>query len=83
VIVDQTWIPDEQQQVENRAYGRARDHDVTIYYLASLGTIDEDIAVVNQQRTDSMLSVLDGQRGVNFTRQLIAMTRNRMGKKAA
>jgi SNF2 family DNA or RNA helicase len=56
VIVDQTWIPDEQQQVENRAYGRARDHDVTIYYLASLGTIDEDIAVVNQQRTDSMLS---------------------------
>lgn len=82
VICDQTWIPDDQEQVENRAYRVSRNHNVTVWYLASLGTIDEDIAITNQVREDSAKSILDKQRGVTYVRQLIAMTKKRQ-KKAA
>lgn len=82
VICDQTWIPDDQEQVENRAYRVSRDHNVTVWYLASLGTIDEDIALINQQRDDAAKSILDKQRGINYTRQLVAVTKKRLGKAA-
>jgi SNF2 family DNA or RNA helicase len=83
VICDQTWIPDDQEQVENRAYRVSRNHNVTVWYLASLGTIDEDIAITNVQREDSAKSILDKQRGVIYVRQLIQMTKKRQEKKVA
>jgi SNF2 family DNA or RNA helicase len=79
VVCDQTWIPDDQEQVENRAYGRERDHDVTIWNLCSLGTIDEDIAQVNLEREGDIFAVLDSARGVSYVKQLVAMTNNRAG----
>lgn len=82
VICDQTWIPDDQEQVENRAYRVSRNHNVTVWYLASLGTIDEDIAITNQSREDSAKSILDKQRGVTYVRQLVAMTKKRQKKVA-
>jgi SNF2 family DNA or RNA helicase len=77
VVCDQTWIPDDQEQVENRAYGRERDHDVNVWNLCSIGTIDEDIAVLNLQREGEIFSVLDSQRGVSYVKQLVSMTINR------
>lgn len=77
VVADQTWIPDDQEQVENRAYGRERDHDVNIWNLCSLGTIDEDIAMLNLDRETEIFSVLDSQRGVSYVKQLVSMTINR------
>lgn len=82
IICDQTWVPDDQQQVEDRAHRISRNHNVTIWYLASLGTIDEDVAVTNTERENNARSVLDGQRGINYTRQLIAATRARQKKVA-
>ena len=82
VICDQTWIPDDQQQVEDRAHRVSRNHNVTIWYLASLDTIDEDVALVNAAREAAARSVLDKQRGIQFARQLISATKDRM-KKAA
>lgn len=83
IICDQTWIPDDQQQVEDRAHRVSRDHHVTIWYLASLNTIDEDVANTNTERENDARSVLDKQRGVVYVRQLIAATKKRMKKKAA
>lgn len=77
VVCDQTWIPDDQEQVENRAYGRERDHDVNVWNLCSIGTIDEDIAVLNSEREGEIFSVLDSQRGVSYVKQLVAMTISR------
>ncbi|AAN02119.1 gp65 [Mycobacterium phage Barnyard] len=77
VVCDQTWIPDDQEQVENRAYGRERDHNVNIWNLCSLGTIDEDIAVLNLQREGDIFAVLDSARGVSYVKQLVSMTQDR------
>ena len=83
VICDQTWIPDDQQQVEDRAHRVSRNHNVTIWYLASLGTIDEDIASTNAEREDAARSILDRQRGVSYVRELVSLTKRRAAKKAA
>jgi SNF2 family DNA or RNA helicase len=80
VICDQTWIPDDQLQIENRAYRVSRYHHVNIWYLASLNTIDEDIAVLNNQREGAIFSVLDKQRGVSLVKALVAKTKNRTRK---
>ena len=77
VVCDQTWIPDDQEQVEDRSHRISRNHNVTIWNLASLDTIDEDIAVLNQDRADAIESILDKQRGVTYVRTLIAATKQR------
>lgn len=78
VMVDQTWIPDDQTQVEDRAHRISRVHNVVIWNLCSLGTIDEDIAILNNERL-IQTSVIDTQRGVNYVKQLVAMTKQRAG----
>jgi SNF2 family DNA or RNA helicase len=83
VICDQTWIPDDQEQVEDRAHRVSRNHNVTIWNLASLGTIDEDIALTNNEREDAITGILDRQRGIAFVKALIAATKKRQGKRVA
>lgn len=72
VVCDQTWIPDDQEQVEDRAHRVSRNHNVTVWNLASLGTIDEAVAVTNAAREDAIFSILDGQRGVAYVKALIS-----------
>ena len=72
VIADQTFIPDEQEQVEDRAHRVSRNHNVTIWNLASLGTIDETIAQMNQDRGEAISSILDSQRGVTYAKTLVS-----------
>lgn len=83
IICDQTWIPDDQEQVEDRAHRVSRNHNVTIWNLASLGTIDEDIALTNNEREDAITGILDRQRGIAFVKALIAATKKRQEKNAA
>ena len=81
VIVDKTWNPDDQTQVEDRAHRISRDHNVTIWSLASLATIDEDIAIINAERNDEV-SLIDRQRGVSYVKALIGATRARVRETA-
>ncbi len=81
VIIDQTWSPDDQTQVEDRAHRISRVHNVTIWNLASLDTIDEDIAILNNERSIET-SVIDTQRDVVYVKRLVAMTKQRAGKVA-
>lgn len=83
VMVDQTENPDDQEQVEDRAHRISRFHDVNIYNLASLDTIDEDTALINKIREDQNLSVLDGQRGKWYVKELLDATERRMKNWAA
>lgn len=82
VICDKTWNPDDQEQVEDRAHRPASErlHSVTIWNLNSLDTIDEDIALVNAQREQQAFAVLDGVRGMKYTKELISMTKKRASK---
>ena len=77
VVCDQTWVPDDQEQVEDRAHRVSRNHNVTIWNLASLGTIDEDIATINTEREGEIIEILDKQRGVHYVKQLISATKKR------
>lgn len=72
VVCDQTWIPDDQEQVEDRAHRVSRNHNVTVWNLASLGTIDEAVATTNAAREDAIFSILEGQRGVAYVKALLA-----------
>lgn len=71
VVCDQTWIPDDQEQVEDRAHRVSRNHNVTVWNLASLGTIDEAVAITNAAREDAIFSILEGQRGVAYVKSIL------------
>lgn len=71
VILDETFIPDDQEQVEDRIHRVSRVHNVTIHYVRSLGTIEERIARVTFGRDELQKQLLDGERGVDFARQIL------------
>lgn len=71
VILDETFIPDDQEQVEDRIHRVSRNHNVTIHYVRSLGTVEERIARVTFGRDDLQKQLLDGERGVDFARKII------------
>ena len=72
IIVDKTWNPDDQIQVEDRAHRVSRtDHSVTIWNLISEGTIEASIKEINDEREYKYKSLIDGQRGVSFAKQIM------------
>lgn len=74
IIVDKTWNPDDQIQVEDRAHRVSRtDHSVTIWNLISEGTIEEAIKATNDDREMKYKSLIDGQRGVDFAKKILNM----------
>jgi len=71
VILDETWVPDDQLQVEDRAHRLSRtDHNVTIWNVRSRGTIEEAIARVTMGREDELRAIMDESRGVILRRQI-------------
>ena len=69
-ILDETWVPDDQEQVEDRVHRTSRtDHQVTIYYVRSEGTIERDLAGTNVIKDDRQKRSLDGRRGVEVAKQ--------------
>jgi SNF2 family DNA or RNA helicase len=72
VIIDSTFNPDDQEQVEDRAHRLSRMHNVTVWYLASLGSIDESIARHCFKMETSIKKILDGDRGVDFAKILLS-----------
>jgi len=70
VLLDETTVPDDQEQVEDRIHRASRMHNVTIYYLRTLGTLDEEIAWIAAARMNVQQYLLDGARGVEYARAL-------------
>lgn len=71
VFLDETYIPDDQEQVEDRCHRVSRIHQVTIWKLMSLSTIEESIARTNEYREGKIKARLDGSRGVDFAKKLL------------
>ena len=67
VLMDETWVPDEQEQVEDRVH-RASNvlHNVDCWYIRTKGTIEETIAKTNEDKAYNNHVVLDAQRGLDF-----------------
>jgi SNF2 family DNA or RNA helicase len=67
IFLDETSVPDEQEQAEDRAHRVSRqDHQVTIYYLRSKGTIEEDICRLSGAREGAVKARMDGSRGIEI-----------------
>lgn len=70
VFIDETFIPDDQEQVENRIHRMSRIHQVTVWYLRSRKTIEEEICRTTGAREAVLKGRLDGSRGVTYQRLL-------------
>lgn len=71
VFLDETFIPEDQLQAEDRCHRASRIHQVTIHYLRSLGTVEEWICELTDFREAIGRARLDGSRGID-TRKLVA-----------
>jgi SNF2 family DNA or RNA helicase len=71
VLLGETWVPDEQEQVEDRVHRASNvEHQVDVWYVRTSGTIEEGIAHLNMAKAESNHVVLDAQRGLAFARTL-------------
>lgn len=61
-IMDETWDPDDQEQAEDRCHRASRLHQVTVYYIRSKGTIEEQIAETTGTKFARNVRVLDARR---------------------
>lgn len=71
VFLDEDWGPDPQEQVEDRIHRLSRMHQVTIWYVRSRNTIDEYIAGQNESLDRIQKRLMDGRRGVAYTKFLL------------
>lgn len=71
VFLDETVIPEEQEQVENRIHRLSRRHQVRVWYVRSLGSIEEGICRITGAREGAIKERLDGPRGVDIIRRAI------------
>ena len=69
VLLDETYSPDDQEQVEDRIHRTSRIHNVTIHQLKCLDTIEEEIAWITAARESVTQYLLDGARGVKQAKQ--------------
>lgn len=78
ILFDETHVPDDQEQVEDRINNRNPELKVVprrYWYLKSLGTIDEGIARTNLRRDAEQREHLDGRRGVEYIREVMDATK--------
>jgi SNF2 family DNA or RNA helicase len=71
IEIDETWVPDDQEQLEDRIHRVSRIHQVTIYRLSTADTIDERIRAITEGKEQVQKTLLDGRRGVEFAKLLI------------
>lgn len=71
IFLDETWVPDDQEQVEDRIHRVSRIHRVTIWYVRSLGSIEHKIAISNLTADEIQKQLLDGRRLTGLARELL------------
>jgi SNF2 family DNA or RNA helicase len=69
--LDEMWNPEDQDQLEDRAHRASRNHQVTIFYYRSEGTIDTTIGEKVEGKRVQQFNVLDGRRGREYVREMI------------
>lgn len=69
--LDELWNPEDNEQLEDRVHRASRNHQVTIFYYRSEGTIDQAIAEDVEGKRFAQFRVLDGRRGLEYAREMI------------
>lgn len=72
IICDETFIPDDQLQVEDRAHRLSNtEHQVMMWYLRSKGTLEETIGSTTTERERVCKSIMDGARGLDLKKVFV------------
>jgi SNF2 family DNA or RNA helicase len=80
--MDETWVPDDQEQVEDRVHRASNvEHQVDVWYVRTEGTVEQDIAAVNMGKAESNHTVLDAERGLRFARERFGTKVTQDGRK--
>lgn len=74
-FIDETYIPDDQEQTEDRIHRVSKPRPVFYHYLRSAGSVDESIALSNAERAGLTHGILDGRRGLEFARKVVERLR--------
>jgi len=61
-ILDETWVPDDQEQLADRVFNASRMHQVGVYVYRSIGTVEEYIKKVNIEKGAVNKEILDLRR---------------------
>jgi SNF2 family DNA or RNA helicase len=61
-ILDETWVPDDQEQLADRIHRASRMHQVTVYSYRCKDTIEEDIHALVQDKAQINRAILDIRR---------------------
>ena len=61
-ILDETWVPDDQEQLADRAVSMSRMHKIGVYVYRSKNTVEEYIKEVTDEKGRVNTSVLDEKR---------------------
>lgn len=71
VMLDEDHVPDVMEQVEDRIHRVSKPRNVEYYYLRSLGSIEQAIAVTSAMRDRDSKEMLDGARGVAYMKLVL------------
>jgi len=74
IFLSETRIPDQQKQAEDRIHRVSNPRHCMYYYLRSLGTVDVGTAMINKDMIQDSHRLLDGRRGVAYTRQVLDLS---------
>lgn len=61
-VLDETWVPDDQDQVTDRAVNTSRMHQVSVFVYRSRNTIEQYVMEVNDFKASLNSSILDLRR---------------------
>lgn len=74
VVLDETWVDDEQQQLEGRIDNRNPERKIvprSYYYLRSFGTVEEEIARRNAEAKARGKKLLDGASAAKLGKEMM------------
>lgn len=75
IMFDQPYDPDMIEQIEDRVHRASRNHQVTIWTLLGIGTMDQAVASVVSKRYELTRASLDGRRGIEFEKNVLDRVR--------
>jgi hypothetical protein len=78
ILLDLPYDPDMLEQIEDRIHRASNMHQVTIWTLIGVGTIDQVVAQTIARRYRVTRQSLDGRRGVDFERKVLSKIRIKM-----
>ena len=78
ILLDLPYDPDMLEQIEDRIHRASNMHQVTIWTLVAVGTIDQAVTQKVAQRYRATRESLDGRRGIDFERKVLSRIRIKM-----